>query len=299
MKWDSDELWKKARLYMEKANQCRHDSTDFPLWSALALELLARAALTKIHPVLNADAREDVNVLYGCGVAVTEQPKSLPVHSVFLRLEKTVKGFGKVQRELCDYISILRNDELHSAGLPFEKLKESVWLPRYYDVCKVLCEHLCRPMEELLGDDVAKSASLIIKSLAKKALKSVKVRISAHEKVFKAKDDKERRKLRDDAENRTRFRKHGTKRHDCPACGSHGLLRGELIKELQPFYEEEHLYVDEELLAVEFKCPACELHLANPEEIAYSSIEPRFRDTRITDLHEMFEAEEEDPYMNM
>jgi len=289
----------KARIYADRANQFRHESTDFPLWSALALELLARAALTKIHPVLNADPREDANLLYACGYAVTEQPKSLALHAVFLRLEKTVPGFGKVQRELCDYISILRNDELHGGSLPFEKLKESAWLPRYYEVCKVLCTYLGKSLSDLLGPDVSHAADKLISALTKGLKKGVKDRISAHTKVFQSKDAPEKRRSVAQAARMARFLPNGSTKYACPACDSLGVLRGELIKELRPSYEDEQIIVDQEFLATEFKCSVCELNLRNPEEIAHAGIEPRFTGRRVTDLHELFEPEEPDPYMNM
>lgn len=299
MRWDSDALWKKAQVYMDRANQFHDDGTDFPLWSALALELLARSALTKIHPALNADPREDINLLYACGFPITSQPKSLPLHAVFLRLEKTVAGFGSVQRELCDYISLLRNDELHSAGLPFENLKESSWLPRYYEVCHVLCAHLGKSLSDLLGPEVAASAERLIAALDRRLQKSVKDRIAAHAKVFNQKSQQDRQKLQTDAEIRARHLPNGSKPHACPACNNSGALGGELIKEMKPVYEDEVLLIDQEFLAANFRCFACDLQLHNPEELAHSGIEPRFSGQRITDLHELFEPEEPDPYMNM
>lgn len=299
MKWSTDAFWLKAKAYADRANEFSQDRSDFPLWSALALELLARAALTKIHPALNADPRDDVNLLYACGFQITEQPRSLPAHSVFLRLEKTVAGFGKVQRELCDYLALLRNDELHSADLPFESLKESKWLPRYYETCNVLCAHMGKSLEDFLGTDVATAAEKLIRALSKELESAVKSRIAAHAKGFQEKPEPERAKLRDGAQAHSQVLAYTHASQLCPACGSKGLLRGELIKELKPLYEDEALLIDQELLAVEFRCPACELVLHSPEEIAHTAIEPRFRKRRETDLHELFEADYGDEYMNM
>lgn len=86
--WDSKGYWLKAKVYIEKAHAYRHSEPEFALWSALALEFLARAALTKIHPVLNADPREDTHLLYALGYQIQGQPRSIPIHSVYIRLEK-------------------------------------------------------------------------------------------------------------------------------------------------------------------------------------------------------------------
>jgi hypothetical protein len=127
--WDSDGFWLKSKTYIERANEKDHASAEFAFWSSLALEFLARSALTKVHPALNADPQQDTNLLYGFGFEIAGQPRSLPIHSVFARLEKIVPDFGKPQRDLCDFIGLLRNQELHTAELPFEDLKASKWCP--------------------------------------------------------------------------------------------------------------------------------------------------------------------------
>src|SRR5688572_19030289 len=120
--WDSKGYWLKAKYFMDKANDIGPKDKEFPFWSALALECLARAALTRIHPALNADPRQDTNLLAAFGFEVSAQPKSIPAHSVFLRLEKIIDQFGKTQRELCDFVSLLRNQHVHSAEMPYENL---------------------------------------------------------------------------------------------------------------------------------------------------------------------------------
>jgi hypothetical protein len=298
MKWDSKNLWLKAKVYIDRANELGHGE-EFAIWSALSLELLARAALTNIHPVLNADPRVDGNLLYAFGFEIVSQPRSLPAHAVFLRLEKTIPGFGKVQRELCDYLSLLRNEEIHTAELPFQKLKESEWLPRFYEVCKLLCISINKSLEDFLGGKVAASASKLINTLNVEMQQNVKQRIAAHSKVFLDKDPKEQEKLRSVAESRIKLLPHGATAEPCPACQSFGVLRGELMKETKPKYEQETLSVERELIAVEFMCLACGLALHSPEEIAQTPIEPRFSQQRATDLHELFQPEEYDEYMNM
>lgn len=55
--WSADALYKKAVRYAEKMHACASDSWEHALWSGLCLELLARAALANISPVLLADAQ--------------------------------------------------------------------------------------------------------------------------------------------------------------------------------------------------------------------------------------------------
>jgi hypothetical protein len=91
--WTAEELWLKAKLFVEKANNVEQASSEFPFWSALSLELLARAALSNIHPVLNADPQDDANILYALGFDISSRPRSIPAHSVFIRCEKLIEGF--------------------------------------------------------------------------------------------------------------------------------------------------------------------------------------------------------------
>ena len=304
MNWNSEDLYLKAKLYIDRANENEHSSNQFPLWSALALELLARASLAKIHPVLNADPKEVNNILYALGYDTTGSPRSIPVHAVYLRLEKVLPDFGKVHRDLCNYMAVLRNEEIHTGGVPFEDLKESSWLPRFYEVCKILCTHLGYPLEVFLGLELAESADELIKTLNQEILSKVKNKIQKHANEFHTNSlEQERNEL---SKTFARTQLLGvTKSHadaieqQCPACKNQGIIRGNLLRELQPRYVDEALYIDEEYLAAEFECFVCGLSLSSLEEIIHADLEPRFGKTREADLHEFFQLESYDDYMNM
>jgi hypothetical protein len=299
MKWDPELLYQKAKLYLERANEFDHETHEFPLWSSLALELLARSALTHVHPSLNADPQHPESMLYACGIEGTQQPKSLPLHAVLLRLEKVVPGFGKIHRELCDYLALLRNDELHSGDLPYENLSESKWLPRFYEVCRILATFLDRDLEDLLGPELATAATRLIDALLQETAKAVLGRIHTHEQAFIGKSVEERQELTKIADLRSRLLPAGFHSTVCPACGSRAIIRGELIKQMKPRYEDDVLLIDLEYLAENLKCAACELELNNLEEILHAGLEPRFVGQRVTELHELFEPDFYEEYMNM
>jgi hypothetical protein len=297
--WDSKGLWLKSKQFIDKANSYDHSSGEFPFWSALALECLARSALTKVHPALNADPRDDVNLLYAFGYSVVGQPRSLPAHSVYIRLEKIVKGFGKTQRELCDFMAILRNQHLHSSDLPYDNLKISKWLPRFYEVAKVLNEFVGKSLKDYLGTEVAGSAKEHIKTLNNEIKSTVKSTISTHKQNFFGKSSQEQARLKAEANIAVKRLRLGLVACDCPACGGKGVLRGDLIKELEPVYKDEELLVDQIYLAREFRCLACELTLKGLEEIAHADIEPQFTETTSTSLHDLYEPEHYLEYDNM
>ena len=55
--WSEEALFGKALLYIERMESYTADDWQFGFWSALSLELLARAALAHISPVLLADTK--------------------------------------------------------------------------------------------------------------------------------------------------------------------------------------------------------------------------------------------------
>lgn len=158
MIWDSDQYWSKAQLYARRALEDGLEPWERAFWSALALEFLARAALTNIHAVLNADPQSELNLFYALGFEIKGQPRSLPVHAVLGRLERLAPEFDKPTKDFCDFFVLIRNRELHTAELAFEGLAEAEWLPRYYRASKILCECLGHELSDLTGATAATAA---------------------------------------------------------------------------------------------------------------------------------------------
>lgn len=297
--WDADALWLKAKTFIDKANSLDHANADFGLWSALALELLARAALSHIHPALNADQRDEQNLFYALGFRLVEQPRSLPAHSVYLRLEKLLDGFGQPRRVFCDYMALQRNVDLHTGELAFARVNAGTWLPRFYSACKVLGESMGKTLVDFLGAAVGASAEQVVAAFLNAQEKTVKDKVSAHKNAFESLLPEERAKLAEEAERRTAMLRLGSVRRACPACGSSGVLTGGLIKELEPVYDEGELLIDLEYLANEFRCFACGLHLSTIDEVGLAGVDLRFTVTTATSLHERFQPEFDDDYENM
>ena len=75
--WDSETLLAKAQRYIETMLEQERDDWRFALWSSLALELIARAALANYSPALLADTK-DRNNLYS---ALGYEPTAKKVYS--------------------------------------------------------------------------------------------------------------------------------------------------------------------------------------------------------------------------
>jgi hypothetical protein len=300
MVWDSEQYWKKAIRYAEMASEPERAAWERPFWLSLALEFLARASLTKIHPALNADPEgEGLNLLYAFGYELKGQPKSLPIHAVFLRLQKIhSEMFTKPRREFCDYFSNLRNQELHTSELPFETLSETKWLARCYDVCEVLCNHLGKTLTDLFGEE-AGSAESLIKALKADKTSAVKSKIAAHKKVFNEKPAEERQQIALQQATLSKGWFATATKIKCPACQSWARLQGTVERISKPIYDEGELFVKNVVLANRLECKACGLILGDIDELHIAEVEPHFEYNEVTELHEYHEPDYGPEYDNM
>ena len=299
--WSEEEYWSKAKLYVRRAQSAEADEGLYPFWLSLALEFIARAALSKVNPVLNADPQQIENVYFALGLGNVGSPKTVPLHSVFVRCVTIVDGFEDSHRKFCDFLGVQRNEELHTGALPFEDLKLQKWLPDYYEVLDILCRHLERDLAELLGCGEAEAARDLLKATAKGLKATVKRSIAAHKRVFEVKPEEERQELESDAWVRAMAAKASTQFADlvnCPSCSSSGLLRGRPLRKTKPEYEDGLLVEEVTCRSESFSCQACGLKLASVSHLHWSGIEPQFNVTLETSLHDHQEFEYYEEYMN-
>jgi len=301
MVWDSEQYWKKAIRYVEMADQPERESWERPFWLSLALEFLARASLTKVHPALNADPEgEGLNLLFAFGFELKGQPKSLPIHAVLLRLQRILPdSFSKPRREFCDFFANMRNQELHTAELAFEALTESKWLARFYDVSLVLCQHLGKSPKDLFGDSEAKTAEDLVKALKSERIGIVLSKVAAHRAVFGAKSPEERSQLALSADVLSKEWVGTRTKVICPACESTARLQGAIERVSRPFYDGEQLLEKNIVLANRLECPSCDLVLLDIDELHIGGIEPHFEYFEATELHDYHESDQYEEYNNM
>ena len=88
--WTFDPIWQKSKVFMDRALEADRDGPLFPHWAALSLELLGRATLARVHPVLLADPREPENLFYALGLGVRGIPRSVPAKTVFARCQRLI-----------------------------------------------------------------------------------------------------------------------------------------------------------------------------------------------------------------
>ena len=306
--WSHDEYWSKGKLYIRRAQSVERSLDPeeglYPFWMALALEFVARAALCKISPVLNADPggrNAEENIYFALGLE-SREPRTLPLHAVFGRCVRFVDGFEKGHQAFCDIMGHQRNEELHSDTAPFENLRLQDWLAKYYGVLDVLSRHLERDLDDLLGEEEADSARTLLSVNEQGMETSVKQSIADYRRVFQAKSHAEQQQLKSQASIRSRSGGNSSAVSDlvdCPACSSEGLVQGRVIRSSKPYYEDDYLYTEITGHAENFECWACGLKLPTPSHLHWSGIQPQFVTTLETSLHDlqMFDYYH-DEYMN-
>src|SRR5262245_45022887 len=126
--WSEEGLFAKAQLYIERMEAHTADDWQFGLWSTLALELVARAALAHISPVLLADSNNWRNLTYALGQEPTAKkftPNSISSNEVIARLTELIPEVTPEIAGFCTQHLKRRNAELHSGELIFSELGTS------------------------------------------------------------------------------------------------------------------------------------------------------------------------------
>lgn len=268
--WESESLLNKAQLYSEYMHEyLDRGDPQCGLWSALSLELLSRAALAHVSPVLLADNKDWNNLYYALGCSPKKAkfvPKSIASFEVFDRLSAISPLFNEEIKSFCSAHIARRNAELHAADLAFDGLSTSVWLGQFYKACSALLQSMNRDLDEFFGPDRAKTAQILIIAVEEKSAQAVKGLIDRHRTDWNSKDADERKKLKTRA-NFAVWSADDGHTVDCPACGSPALVIGDPISPPKKFLDD-HLVVETQLyLPSYFECEACDLKIGGLSQL--------------------------------
>lgn len=295
--WSEEALFCKAQIYTEQMEQCTHDDWRFGFWSALTLEIIARAALAHVSPILLANNRQWKNLVHALGqTAITQSVPltSVSARDVFARLSDLIPEFNPEMHDFCVAHSTRRNSELHSGTLSFEALPTSNWLPKFYWVCDTLVRFMDKDLSVLISD--SKAAHKMIDSLKDKSAKAVRRLIAAHERVWQNKScDDQKTMTRQAATWAARRRGH---RVECPACKSTALVVGRASGPELTEVNDEEVIKRQAHMPSSFECIACTLKISGFSKLSACGLGDTF--TRKTiwsvadyyDLHTSEELEE-------
>jgi hypothetical protein len=279
LNWSPDALFAKSVVYMDRAfNEVSRDHPLFPFWATLGLELLARCAVANLHPALLADPGEaGDNLFYAFGYEV-KSPKSIAARTVFVRCQKIVANFTEAEFKDCIALVHLRNEEVHTGGLPFEAFPTEAWLPGFFRACEILLASLAKTLDDLVGPEEAAAARQMLVEVDQQLQNQIKERVGRAANEFAALDEPEKEDRRAHAKRLSSWTSvpSNKQRRPCPACGSTAIVTGEEIKLGEAKLIEGTIVQEHVLLATQFECSACNLALQDHRELQAAGMGGQF-----------------------
>jgi hypothetical protein len=277
----ADALMGKSQAYIGRALAAKAAGSmgEYQLWASLALELVGKAALAKIHPCLVADPQSKVSLFAAAGMSISPDTKTIAATTLFDRLTHVSKRFDEKTKEFCTNMSLKRNAELHSGEAPFEGVVAASWEGRYWHTAEIIVEASDSSIESWLGADKAKAPKELLAEYTHATEEAAKVRVETAAEAFNARQKNERKEAHARAaaidvwnmRRSFRLRADDIWETECPACKSRAFLAGvKYDEEVSDEEDESDPYeelVDVSYVAEEFLCPSCNLHLDSREAI--------------------------------
>ena len=290
--WSKESLLKKAQLYIEQMESHPIDDWRFGFWSSLATELLARAALANISPVLLADQNwKDLVHALGIDHSFPKfSPRTAPIRSVFDRLEELIGEFNQEVNSFCRQHIARRNVELHTGELAFECISASNWLPQFYEACEVLLRSMDKKLEDLLSDPA--QARKMIEDFKSSVASKVEDSIKSHKYVWSQKSEKDQKKSSKQAE--IWATKQYGHRVECPSCKSQALLQGTPMGEAKKEINGDEVVERMTMLPSLFECIACELKISGISKLSASGLGNTYTSKQTYTAAEYFDLYTED-----
>ena len=289
--WDAEAMLLKAKLFLNHAMDHGEDNRDFDeraLWASLALELLAKAALARVSPVLIAAPNEEGHSLLVASGLVEGDVRftSVQARTLFSRCSKAFKPFNDKEAQT---IAAARNEYLHGAAPSFTKIPPEAWWPRYWAQAHILIHACDRILEDVVGLDRVR----LVEDYLAKNRKNIEHRLEmlierARQQL--ARHDSGQMRAGEAAEW-SRHRPgllsaglHYSTTATCPACDDEGLLEGEDVEDAEAHHEQvaEDAYDSWMELAIGstyFSCDRCHLVLDSYELVEASDLPIAFNVT--------------------
>ena len=278
MAWDSESLWAKARLFIDRAFDQQGDDEQFGLWAALSLELLVRSSLSSVSPALLADPDPDhTNLLHAIGRVTTRTPRSIAVTKALQIAKKLFEGISETDVTLGAALVNKRNEELHSGAAAFEDYPSEKWLVGFHRLCDALCKAQNRSLTDYYGAEEAQKAAEMMQAAGEETKGRIKSLIAAHRKVFEGKSASQKDAAIARAEQSAReFGWRGCHTRTCPACGSKATMSGEAYGKESVSVNEGDVTIRQPMIPRELICQACELQLRDVGELDAAGLGGRY-----------------------
>lgn len=286
LSYDHESLWLKAKLFLNRAMD-EDGSASFDeqaLWASLALELLAKAALCKVSPVLIAEPTEDgKNVLAAAGLGGADPAfTSVRATTIFIRCKRAFPPFNadKAKR-----IANNRNEYLHGGGIGFGAVPADNWWADFWGLATILIDAQDRTIAELVGGTREGEAARYLARNQTYMAERLESLISRAQQRFLQKEQgklppREHKQWRSAAGLRAEM--DYSINEVCPACGQEGTLEGEYVNDTRvdgyhdPHTGESESWGEADINPEYFSCENCQLVLDQYELIELSNLPDEF-----------------------
>lgn len=286
MSFDHEALWLKAKLFLNRAmdEDVFRSFDERAFWAAASLELLGKAALCKLSPVLIADPNSDgKNIMAAAGLGEPDRTfTSIRATTVFARCKRAFPPFdvNKAGR-----LAGSRNEYLHGGGIGFDGPSADKWWQDFWSSATILIDAQDRSIRDLVGEDREAVATEHLSRNQQYLEQRVESLIS------RAKQRYEMRRLGDLSEMQQRQWKTSSSltanlAHyvgvPCPACGNEGVVEGEEVYNTRvedvtdPWIEGGEYRGVGDVYSEHYYCEDCLLVLDDYELIELAGIQTSF-----------------------
>jgi hypothetical protein len=282
---DSAALWLKARLFINHAMDGDEPRgfDERALWASLALEMLGKAALARVNPLLIAAPNEEgTHLLAASGLVAGDGPvMTVQASTIFKRCARAFRPFSASEAIA---IGNNRNAYLHSGVASFTPVPETAFWPAFWSQAVILVLAQDRVIEEFVGADrvdqvethLARNRQHVqqrVEALLGRARQQLELIASgnAPERIAAA--------FRRDSDLRASLL-HSTE-VACPACGANATLEGDLEAGHEMTYEQVaeddfEVYVDVRVWSDYLSCQHCRLVLDGAELLDAAGVQADF-----------------------
>ncbi|MFG1652931.1 hypothetical protein ACGFIE_23665 [Micromonospora sp. NPDC049275] len=283
--YDDEALWFKAKLFVNHAMDDDEPRAfdERALWASLALELLAKAALSRVSPLLIASPTEDGgNLLIASGLIEGEGKfTSVKAHTLYSRCQKAFRPFSERDAQ---QITWARNSYLHGGSPTFTSIPPDAWWPRFWAQAAILVNAQDKSLDDLVGSDRLPITEKYLAQNKKNIEHRVEMLIErGRQRLAQFRAGSLPARLAREWANPADLSFGWEYRTDqaCPACGSSGVLEGADAESREVKYDEldEHYYdvlLELTIPADHFSCETCRLVFDTPELIEAAGLPATF-----------------------
>ena len=285
-----DALLAKSKFHAKRSLEAKQAGLDVEcqLWAALALELLAKAQLARIHPSLIVETDNSNSLLEANGISTGTAIRTIGAAVTYARLKHTVPHFSTPVHDECKKLADRRNAELHSGDAACAAMPSEAWEGDFWNAADLILSSMDLDLKEWLGAD-SKAPGSLLKEHRQAEKKAAVQRVKHHASFFRSSPQGKLGKVKfeelvketstaDPERHIRQFRYLYVKywRRKCPSCATFGIAAGDQTWEESAEDQSSANYgyqiVDRGYSASEFYCPTCGLSLVGDTAVSAAGI---------------------------